>query len=52
MVQRLFDSLAAIYKDGGWIAWLITLCVLVGGAALLAWLFRLDVAGMVQGWLT
>ena len=52
MVQRLFDRLAAIYKDGGWIAWLITLCVLVGGAALLAWLFGLDVAGMVQGWLT
>ena len=49
-MQRLFDRLAAIYTDGGWVAWLVTVVILVGGAALLAWLFKFDVWGMVQGW--
>ena len=56
MGQRLFDRLAAIYKDGGWIAWLVTIVILVGGAALLWWFVQViigfDIGGMIQGWLT
>ena len=49
-MSRLFERLAAIFEQGGTVAWLITVVVLVVLASWVFWLFGIDVSGIVANW--